>query len=54
MCKMYTVIRRAMLGTRKVAWSLWTGKDVFETTAKSIKDRYDVKLCVKEGLLYVW
>lgn len=38
MCKMYVAIRREMLGSRETAWSLWTGKDVFETTAKNIKD----------------
>ena len=40
MCKMYVAIRREMLGNRELAWSLWTGKDVFETTAKSIKDMF--------------
>ena len=39
MCKMYAAIRREMIGlNRELAWSLWTGKDVFETTARSIKD----------------
>lgn len=38
MCKMYVAIRREMLGNRELAWSVWTGKDVLETTARSIKD----------------
>ncbi|MBR4574391.1 MAG: hypothetical protein IKO16_05735 [Lachnospiraceae bacterium] len=38
MCKMLVVIRRECLGNRETGWSLWTGKDVMETTAKTIKD----------------
>lgn len=36
-------------GNKRGCLEFMTGKDVFETTAKSIKDKYDVKLCVKEG-----
>lgn len=38
MCKMRTVIRRELLGTREQGWCLWSGKDVMELTSKQIKD----------------
>lgn len=38
MCKMFVAIRRECLGNRETGWSLWTGKDVMETTARNIKD----------------
>lgn len=38
MCKMNVVIRKECLGNRETGWSIWTGKDVMETTARSIKE----------------
>ena len=43
MCEMYVAVRREMLGAREIGWSLWTGKEVLETTATGIKEM------IKEG-----